>query len=117
MMKINKCQQEYFFNLFLIISAMHGFLFSILIFLSRNGRKKSIVFINLLILVISLNNIQSWILVKNFLIKYFFIDYVPLYNKFRAVSFYMFLIHYLEIEKRSKNILEWDQQDFSYNYF
>jgi AraC-like DNA-binding protein len=95
-----------FFNLFLIISAMHGFLFSILIFLSRNGRKKSIVFINLLILVISLNNIQSWILVKNFLIKYFFIDYVHLpWHFLIAPFFYMFLIHYLEIEKRSKNIL------------
>jgi AraC-like DNA-binding protein len=95
-----------FFNLFLIISAMHGFLFSIFIFFSRNGRKKSIVFINLLILVISLNNIQSWILVKKFLIKYFFIDYVHLpWHFLIAPFFYMFLIHYLEIEKRTKNIL------------
>ena len=64
-------------------------------------------FINLLVLVISLNNIQSWLLIKNFFIKYFFLDYVHIpWHFLIAPFFYMFLIHYLEIEKRSKNILK-----------
>lgn len=64
-------------------------------------------FINLLVLVVSLNNIQSWILIKDFFIKYFFLDYLHIpWHFLIAPFFYMFLIHYLEIEKRSKNILK-----------
>ncbi|PQJ76677.1 helix-turn-helix domain-containing protein [Polaribacter glomeratus] len=95
------------FNLFLLISAIHGFLFSIVILFSKNGREKSMQFINLLVLVVSLNNIQSWILIKDFFIKYFFLDYLHIpWHFLIAPFFYMFLIHYLEIEKRSKNILK-----------
>ena len=65
------------------------------------------VFINLLVLTISLNNIQSWILTKNFFIEYFFLDYVHIpWHFFIAPFFYMFLIHYLDIRKQCKNILK-----------
>lgn len=64
-------------------------------------------FINLLVLIISLNNIQSWILAKDFFVEYFFLDYVHIpWHFLIAPFFYMFLINYLEIEKRSKNILK-----------
>lgn len=64
-------------------------------------------YINLLVLVISLNNIQSWILIKDFFIEYFFLDYVHIpWHFLIAPFFYMFLIHYLEIENRSRNILK-----------
>ncbi len=64
-------------------------------------------FINLLVLIISLNNIQSWILAKNFFVEYFFLDYVHIpWHFLIAPFFYMFLIHYLEIEKQSKNLLK-----------
>jgi AraC-like DNA-binding protein len=96
-----------FFNLFLILSALHGFLFSLILFFSKNGRKKSIIYINLLVIVISLNNFQSWILAKNLFIEYFFLDYVHVpWHFWIAPFFYMFLINYLKIEKRSKNILK-----------
>lgn len=95
------------FNLFLLISALHGFLFCTIILFSKNRREKSMLFINLLVLIISLNNIQSWILAKNFFIEYFFLDYVHIpWHFLIAPFFYMFLIHYLEIEKRSKNLLK-----------
>lgn len=98
---------ETIFNLFLLISAIHGFLFSFIILFSKNGREKSMIFINLLVLTISLNNIQSWILAKNFFIEYFFLDYVHIpWHFLIAPFFYMFLINYLEIEKQSKNILK-----------
>ena len=65
------------------------------------------IFINLLVLTISLNNIQSWILAKDFFIKYFFLDYVHIpWHFLIAPFFYMFLINYLEIEKHSKNLLK-----------
>lgn len=98
---------ETIFNLFLLISAIHGFLFSCIILYSKNGREKSMIFINLLVLTISLNNIQSWILAKDFFIEYFFLDYVHIpWHFLIAPFFYMFLINYLEIEKQSKNILK-----------
>lgn len=98
---------ESVFNLFLLISAIHGFLFSSIILYSKNGREKSMIFINLLVLTISLNNIQSWILAKDFFVEYFFLDYVHVpWHFLIAPFFYMFLIHYLEIEKRSKNLLK-----------
>lgn len=98
---------ESVFNLFLLISAIHGFLFSSIILCSKNGREKSMIFINLLVLTISLNNIQSWILAKDFFVEYFFLDYVHVpWHFLIAPFFYMFLIHYLEIEKRSKNLLK-----------
>jgi AraC-like DNA-binding protein len=74
---------------------------------SKNGKKKSILYINLLVLVISLNNIQSWILAKDFFVNYFFLDYVHIpWHFLIAPFFYMFLINYLKIENRSKNILK-----------
>ena len=98
---------ESIFNLFLLISALHGFLFCFIILFSKNRKEKSMIFINLLVLTISLNNIQSWILAKDFFIKYFFLDYVHIpWHFLIAPFFYMFLINYLEIEKHSKNLLK-----------
>lgn len=106
-LKTKKLTVKEIFNLFLLISALHGFLFCILILFSKNGREKSMLFINLLVLTISLNNIQSWIITKNFFIKYFFLDYVHIpWHFLIAPFFYMFLIHYLEIKEQSKNILK-----------
>jgi len=86
------------FNLFLLISALHGFLFCFIMLFSKYRKNKSILFINLLVLVISLNNLQSWILAKDFFIEYFFLDYVHIpWHFLIAPFFYMFLIHYLEI--------------------
>lgn len=89
------------------MSALHGFLFSLILFFSKNGRKKSIIYINLLVLVISLNNLHSWVLAKSFFIEYFFLDYIHIpWHFLIAPFFYMFLITYLKIEKQSKNILK-----------
>ncbi len=64
-------------------------------------------FINLLVLTISLNNLQSWIVTKNFFNNYFILDYTHIpWHFLIAPFFYMFLIYYLEIEKQQKNILK-----------
>ncbi|WP_445747797.1 helix-turn-helix domain-containing protein [Polaribacter sp.] len=95
------------FNLFLLISALHGFLFCCIILFSKNGSEKSMQFINLLVLTISLNNLQSWIVTKNFFNNYFILDYTHIpWHFLIAPFFYMFLIYYLEIEKQQKNILK-----------
>ena len=65
------------------------------------------IFINLLVLSISLNNFQSWILAKDFFNEYFFLDYIHIpWHFLIAPFFYMFLINYLEIQKQSKKLLK-----------
>ena len=98
---------ESIFNLFLLISAIHGFLFSGIILFSKSGKEKSMVYINLLVLTISLNNTQSWILAKNYFTEYYYLDYIHIpWHFLVAPFFYMFLIHYLKIADRCVNILK-----------
>lgn len=92
----------YFFNLFLIVSAIHGFAFSFILFFSKYGKNKAIVFLNLLLLSISLNNFQSWYNIDNISIYRLEIPWLFL----SAPFFYSFLIHYLKIEKKTINLLK-----------
>ncbi|MFL0067739.1 helix-turn-helix domain-containing protein [Tenacibaculum maritimum] len=94
------------FNLFLLVSAIHGFVFSFILFCSKNGKDRSMLFLNLLILSISLNNIQSWALAEHLFQHKFMLDYIQVpWHFLVAPFFYMFLIHYLDIAERSFNIL------------
>ena len=65
------------------------------------------VYLNLLILAISLNNIQSWALEK-YLFQYkFALNYLQIPWHFLAMPFlYMFLINYLKLSKKAYNILK-----------
>ncbi len=98
---------ENFFNLFLIISSIHGFIFCAVQYFSKQRKTATFIFINLLVLSISLNNFQSWVLVKDFFrgdnfLKYFEIPWHFLIAPF----FYLFLVNYLEVEKKKMNILK-----------
>lgn len=96
-----------FFNLFLLISALHGFAFSIILFSSKNGKDKSMLYLNLLILSISLNNIQSWVLENKLFQHKFALDYIQIPWHFLAMPFlYMFLINYLNITSKTYNLLK-----------
>lgn len=95
------------FNIFLLISSLHGFLFYFVILFSRKKEDKSIIFINLLVLVMSLNNLQSWLFNKTFFTQYVISDYLHFpYHFLIAPLFYTFLIYYLHIEEKSKNLLK-----------
>ncbi|PKH51013.1 hypothetical protein CXF68_10105 [Tenacibaculum sp. Bg11-29] len=95
------------FNFFLLLSALHGFTFSVILFCSKNGKEKSMRYLNLLILAISLNNIQSWALEKHLLQHKFALEYLQIPWHFLAMPFlYMFLIHYLNLAKKSYNLLK-----------
>lgn len=95
-----------FFNLFLIISSIIGFGFSGIIFSSKYRRDKSMLFLNLMILTISLNNLQSWVLAKKLFQYKFELDYLQIPWHFLTIPFfYTFLIHYLNIQKKTVNIL------------
>lgn len=104
---ISELQQVNIFNLFLITSAIIGFIFSLVLFFSKNGKERSMVYLNLLVLSISLNNLQSWILAENLFQHKFTLDYIQIpWHFLLAPFFYMFLKHYLEINVKSCKILK-----------
>jgi len=94
-----------FINLLLIIGAIQGFIFIGVTFFLRKRIEKPVLFLNLFVLFLSLNNLQSWLLENKIsdadLITFFAVPWylmiVPL--------FYSFLIHYLEIEKKKSPLL------------
>ncbi len=95
-----------FFNLLLITGAIYGFLFNIvtLSFFPKRKISYTISFLNILILSISLNNLQAWLIAKRFMPDVFFVKHfeVPWYF-FIVPSFYIFLIHFLKIQSVRKD--------------
>ncbi|WP_431167437.1 helix-turn-helix domain-containing protein [Tenacibaculum halocynthiae] len=64
-------------------------------------------YLNLLILSISLNNIQSWALENKLFQHKFALDYIQIPWHFLAMPFlYMFLINYLKITSKTYNLLK-----------
>lgn len=89
------------FNFLLLAGALQGFIFNIATFLARKKIEKPVLFLNLFVLFLSLNNLQSWIIDKELLISNFFLYHfrIPWYVLI-VPMFYAFLIHYLGIEKK-----------------
>ncbi|WP_396635556.1 helix-turn-helix domain-containing protein [Maribacter sp. R77961] len=88
------------FNFLMIAGAVQGFVFNIATFASRKKIEKPILYLNLFVLFLSLNNLQSWLIDENLLfegIKWqnftlpWYVLIVPM--------FYAFLLYYLEIEE------------------
>ena len=89
------------FNFLMIAGAIQGFVFNIATFSSRKKLEKPILYLNLFIFFLSLNNLQSWLIDKGLL---FSNDYwgqftIPWYVLI-VPMFYAFLIYYLEIESK-----------------
>lgn len=98
---------EEFFNLFLIVSAIYGFAFSTYIFLTKHIKNRSLVFLTLMMLFISLNNFQSWLIATNTIQDKFTVSYFEFpWHFLPAPFFYTFLIYYLGIEKKSLRLLK-----------
>ena len=85
----------------LVAGAIQGFIFNIATFLARKKIEKPVVFLNLLVLFLSLNNLQSWLIEKGFVFDFFFAKHFvfPWYVLILPM-FYAFLIYYLGIEKK-----------------
>jgi AraC-like DNA-binding protein len=94
--------------MFLLISAIHGFALGFIMFFSKYGKDKSLLFLNLMILTISLNNIQSWALERNLFQHKFMLDYIQIpWHFLSAPFFYAFLINYLDIYDKSRKLLKY----------
>lgn len=95
-----------FFNLFLIVSAIHGFLFGAVVLFSKKGKEKSIYNLTLLVLVLSLSNLQTWGL-KPFLEEVPFLNYIHWPWHFLIAPYlYTFLVNYLKISEKNFSIFK-----------
>lgn len=85
----------------MIAGAIQGFVFNIATFSSRKKLEKPILYLNLFIFFLSLNNLQSWLIDKGFLFSKTYWGHftIPWYVLI-VPMFYAFLIYYLEIESK-----------------
>ncbi len=90
------------FNFLLVAGALQGFIFNIYTFLSRKKIEKPVLFLNLLVLFLSLNNLQSWVMDAFFTeASLFYIKYcVAPWYVLIVPMFYAFLVYYLGMEKK-----------------
>ena len=92
---------ERIFDFFLIIGAVHGFLFVVGTFLSRKKVERQVFFLNMFVLFLSLNNFQTWLQQKHLFFEHF-LDGHFIFPWYLLIvpSFYAFLVYYLQIESK-----------------
>lgn len=94
------------FDFLMISGVILGIIFMVATQFSKNGRDKSIIYLNLVVLFIMLNNLQALSLEIIFVDANFFIHrlQIPWYVLIFP-SFYTFLIYYLKIERKKSSFV------------
>lgn len=87
-------------NFILLAGAVQGFVFNAATLLSRRRMEKPVLFLNMFVLFISLNNLQSWVIEQRLLPSGFFLNNFtfPWYVLI-VPTFYAFLVYFLRIDK------------------
>jgi len=89
------------FNFLMITGAIQGFCFNVATFFARRKIEKTVLFLNLFVFFLSLNNLQSWMIDKGFVSSHgFWENFIIPWYVLIVPMYYAFLISYLEIEKR-----------------
>ena len=95
------------FNFLLIAGAVQGFIFNIATFLSRKKIERPVILLNLFVFVLSMNNLQSWLIDKGFVASdFFFSQFIIPWYVLIVPFFYAFLVYYLGIEKKKWPFLQ-----------
>lgn len=96
----------YIFNLILIIGVIQGFIFNGITFLNNRTKDKAVLFLNLMVLFLSINNLQAWFIDQNMSIPFYYLKYLRVsWSMFLAPMFYVFLVRLLRINKRTKPLI------------
>lgn len=96
----------YFFNQILIIGVTQGFIFSLITCYNNRAKDKAILFLNMTILFLTINNFQAWLSENNIEFPYYYIKHLKApWNIFLAPMFYLFLMNFLRINERIKKFL------------
>ncbi|MDG1572807.1 helix-turn-helix transcriptional regulator [Robiginitalea sp. M366] len=99
---------EAIINFLLIAGVVQGFLFNLATFLFRKKYGMVVLYLNLVVLFISLNNLQAWLSSNGYSSDHFFwrAMVVPWYILVFP-SFYNFMREYLGVKDRTLNFLPW----------
>lgn len=94
-------------NFLLIAGVVQGFLFNLVTLLFRKKPTKAILFLNLTVLFLSLNNLQAWIRENGYSSDILFIKQleVPWYV-LMFPFFYMFIVDFLKVENKVNDYLK-----------
>ncbi|MFC4723387.1 helix-turn-helix domain-containing protein [Geojedonia litorea] len=94
-------------NFLLIAGVIQGFGFNLVTLLVKKKFDRVIVYLNLTVLFISLNNLQRWLIDNNFTSDLFLIQqfFVPWYVLIFPM-FYAFTTHFLRVEKRVNDFIK-----------
>ena len=87
-------------NFLLIAGVIQGFIFNLVTLFFRKRFSIVVLYLNLVVLFISLNNLQAWLIEAGYISDNFYIQnmLVPWYF-FILPMFYAFIIHFLEVDK------------------
>ena len=87
-----------FYSTLLIAGTIQGFAFNIFTLAKQKKVSKVIVYLNLIVLFLSLNNLQAWLIDKGYSLDNYFIQQfkVPWYLMLFPM-FSLFLVHYLNL--------------------
>lgn len=92
----------------MIAGVLQGFLFISITSFSKRSRDKSLIYLNLVVFFLSLTNLQIALVDNVFTSSNFFVRnlLIPFYILI-VPSFYLFLIHYLKLEKKVTTFFYW----------
>lgn len=94
------------FNYILITGVVYGFIFNSVFFFSTKRKGIPLYYLNLLVLFISLNNLQAWLIDMDITSSNVYIKYLRIPWYFLCMPiFYVFLVYYLKIQKKIKSFL------------
>ena len=94
-------------NFLLIAGVVQGFVFNLVTLFVKKKFDRVIVFLNLIVFFISLNNLQRWLIAHGYVSDLFLIRQllIPWYF-FIVPMFYAFLIYFIKIEQKVNNYLK-----------
>jgi len=94
-------------NFLLIAGVIQGFFFNLITLFIKKKITKVIVFLNLVVLFLSLNNLQAWLRENDYSSGLFWIKHleVPWYV-LMFPCFYLFLVHFLKVDNKVNDYLK-----------
>lgn len=94
------------FNIILITGVIYGFIFNAVLFFSKRRKGKALLYLNLLVFFISLNNLQTWLIAMNITSSNIYISYFRIPWYFLVLPmFHIFLVYYLKIQHKIRTFL------------
>ena len=94
------------FNILFLTGVIYGLIFCAILFFMKRKTGRPILFLNLQVLFITLNNLQAWLIDMGLISDILYIKYLRIPWYFLCMPmFYAFLIYYLKLPKKIKKFL------------